>query len=113
MKVNYIYVIELRKNFYEDSARHKNIASSFLDTEWFEQIEVRDGLLFLAGGVFMYFNEKQIKEFFKKVADFFKKCDFVFILLNPNIPWRRLISDNFIMVETILLGSCFSSLKTK
>ena len=76
-------VIELRKNFYEDSDRHISIASSFLDTQWFEKIEVRDGLLFLAGGVFMYFNEKQIKEFFVKVADHFTACDFYFDSLSP------------------------------
>ncbi len=76
-------VIELRKNFYEDSDRHKSIASSFLDTAWFEEIEVRDGLLFLAGGVFMYFNEEQIKTFFMKAADHFNECDFFFDALSP------------------------------
>ena len=76
-------VIELRKNFYEESDRHISIASTFLDTTWFEEIEVRDGLLFLAGGVFMYFNEKQMKEFFIKVADYFKECDFYFDSLSP------------------------------
>ena len=76
-------VIALRKNFYADSDRHISIASSFLDTEWFEQIEFRDGLLFLAGGVFMYFKEKQIKEFFIKVADHFNACDFYFDSLSP------------------------------
>lgn len=76
-------VIALRKNFYEDSDRHKSIASSFLDTEWFEEIEVRDGLLFLAGGVLYYFEEEQIKAFFIKAADYFKECDFFFDSLSP------------------------------
>ena len=77
-------VIELRKNFYEDSERHISIASSFLDTDkWFEQIEVKDSLLFLAGGVLYYFEEEQIKEFFIKSADFFKECDFYFDSLSP------------------------------
>jgi len=76
-------VIALRKNFYEDSDRHKSIASSFLDTEWFEEIEVRDGLLFLAGGVLYYFEEEQIKAFFIKAADYFKTCDFFFDTLSP------------------------------
>lgn len=76
-------VIALRKIFYKDSDRHKSIASSFLNTEWFEQIEVRPGLLFLAGGVFMYFDEKQIKAFFIKAADHFKTCDFFFDSLSP------------------------------
>lgn len=76
-------VIELRRRFYEDSDRHKSIASSFLDTQWFEKIEVRDGLLFLAGGVFMYFDEEQIKTFFMKAADHFNECEFFFDALSP------------------------------
>ncbi len=76
-------VIELRKNFYKDSERHKSIASSFLDTKWFKEIAVQDDLLFLAGGVLYYFEEAQIREFFVKVADYFKKCDFYFDSLSP------------------------------
>ncbi len=76
-------VIALRKNFYEDSDRHRSIASSFLDTDWFREIEVRDGLLFLAGGVLYYFEEEQIKAFFIKSADYFKTCDFFFDSLSP------------------------------
>ncbi len=76
-------VIALRKNFYEDSDRHQTIASSFLDTEWFEEITVRDGLLFLSGGVFYYFEEEQIKKFFIQVADYFGTCDFFFDVLSP------------------------------
>lgn len=76
-------VIALRKNFYEDSNRHISIASSFLETDWFEKVKVQDGLLFLAGGVLMYFEEEQIKAFFIKVADYFKECDFFFDSLSP------------------------------
>jgi len=43
-------VVALRKNFYDDTNRHQSIASSFLDTQWFNKIEIREGLLFLAGG---------------------------------------------------------------
>ncbi|TAJ05756.1 class I SAM-dependent methyltransferase [Marinilabiliaceae bacterium JC017] len=76
-------VIELRKHFYEDSDRHKSIASSLHDTKWFEEIKVVDGLLFLAGGVLYYSSEEEIKRFFIKTADFFKNCDFYFDALSP------------------------------
>ncbi len=76
-------VIDLRKQFYEESERHRNIASSFLDTKWFDKINIRDGLLFLAGGVFYYFEEEQIKDFFIAVADYFKACDLYFDSLSP------------------------------
>jgi O-methyltransferase involved in polyketide biosynthesis len=76
-------VIELRKAFYEDSERHQSIASSFLETGWFNQVNVKDGLLFLAGGVLMYFKEEQIKKFFLQVADHFESSEFYFDSLSP------------------------------
>ncbi len=76
-------VIELRTHFFQDNERHKSIALSFLDTKWFEQIRVKDGLLLLAGGVFYYFKEEQIKNFFIAVADYFGACDFYFDTLSP------------------------------
>jgi O-methyltransferase involved in polyketide biosynthesis len=76
-------VIELRNHFYEDSERHISIASSFLDTEWFKEIKVVDGLLCIAGGVFYYFDEEQIKHFFIAAADHFGNCDFYFDSLSP------------------------------
>ncbi len=76
-------VIALRKNFIEESERHKSIASSFLDTQWFGQIATGKGLLFLAGGVFCYFNEQQIKNFFIQLADTFKECELYFDALSP------------------------------
>ncbi len=76
-------VIALRKNFYQDSQRHKSIASSFLEPTWFENILVRDGLLFLAGGVLMYFEEEQIRKFFIAVPGHFGVCDFYFDSLSP------------------------------
>ncbi len=76
-------IIKIRKNFYKDTDRHKSIASSFLETAYFKQIKVKDGLLFLAGGVLMYFSEKQIKEFFINAGDYFKNCSFYFDCLSP------------------------------
>ncbi len=76
-------VIALRKKFYQNNDRHLSIAASFLETAWFDKIVIRDGLLFLAGGVFMYFEEHQIKKFFIAVADHFGSCDFFFDSLSP------------------------------
>lgn len=77
-------VIELCKHFYEDSERHISIASSFHDTDkWFDKIKVVDGLLFLAGGVFVYSTEEQMKKFFIATADYFKNCEFYFDAMSP------------------------------
>ncbi len=71
-------VMELRKHFFTDSERHISIASSCLDVEYFKQIEVKNRLLFLAGGVFMFLAENQVKTFFKQIADFFPECELYF-----------------------------------
>ncbi|PIE51796.1 hypothetical protein CSA37_00550 [Candidatus Fermentibacteria bacterium] len=76
-------VIELRKNFFTENERYRTIPSSFLDTEWFDKIEVRDGLLFLAAGVLYYFEEEDIRGFFRKTADRFESCDLYFDSLSP------------------------------
>jgi O-methyltransferase involved in polyketide biosynthesis len=77
-------VIELRKKFYEDSERHISIASSLHDTKaWFDKIKVTDGLLFLAGGVFCYSSEEQMKKFFSTCADYFEECEFYFDCMSP------------------------------
>ncbi len=76
-------VVELRKHFFKESERHKSIASSFLDTEWFDKIEVNDSLLCIAGGVLYYVSEEEIKKFFVLMANYFGKCDFYFDSLSP------------------------------
>lgn len=77
-------VIELRSHFFKESDRHINIASSLHDTQaWFSEIDVTDGLLFLAGGVFVYSTEEQMKKFFIAVADYFGHCEFYFDAMSP------------------------------
>lgn len=76
-------VIELRKQFFPEGERYKNIASSFLDIKWFDEIIVNDGLLCIAGGVLYYFGEEQIKRFFISMADHFKRSELIFDSLSP------------------------------
>lgn len=76
-------VMALRAHFFEETDRHVSIASSLHDTQWFSQVQATDGLLFLAGGVFMYSSETQMRAFFSAVADHFGTCEFVFDALSP------------------------------
>lgn len=76
-------VMALRAHFFEESDRHVSIASSLHDTQWFSQVQATDGLLFLAGGVFMYSSETQMRAFFTAVADHFGACEFVFDAMSP------------------------------
>jgi O-methyltransferase involved in polyketide biosynthesis len=71
-------VIALRKQFIKETNRRKFIASSFLDFDWFKKMEIKDSILFIAAGVFYYFEESQIKKFIVKTADLFPGCEIAF-----------------------------------
>jgi O-methyltransferase involved in polyketide biosynthesis len=76
-------VIDLRKKFLKESERRKFLPSSFLEDAWFDQIRVTDQVLFIAAGVFYYFEESDIKAFFIRLADRFPGCEIVFDVSSP------------------------------
>ncbi|MEM5817470.1 MAG: class I SAM-dependent methyltransferase, partial [Desulfitobacterium hafniense] len=47
-----------------DSERNQSIAKSFFDTAWFEDVHFtpEEGIMFVAGGVFYYFREEELRE---------------------------------------------------
>jgi O-methyltransferase involved in polyketide biosynthesis len=76
-------VIELRKKFVKENERRKFIATSFLEQEWLENIEVRGNVLFVAAGVFYYFEESEIKEFIIRLLDRFPGSEMIFDVCSP------------------------------
>jgi len=76
-------VIKLRRNFIQEIDRSTCIACSFLDESWFRRIKVQDNVLFLAAGVFYYFEEDQIKSFFNRLADMFLTSEIIFDAASP------------------------------
>jgi O-methyltransferase involved in polyketide biosynthesis len=76
-------VITCRKLFLRESDTHKFIASSFLDTKWFDQISTSDKVLFISAGVFVYFEESTIKGFILNVADRFPDSELFFDVTSP------------------------------
>ena len=76
-------VIELRKQFVKESDRRKFIASSFLDQEWLENIEVKGNVLFIAAGVFYYFEEPQIKDFIIRLTNKYPGSEMLFDVCSP------------------------------
>ncbi len=71
-------VIEVRKHLIPESGIQKYISSSFLDEEWLKTLKPDDNILFIAAGVFYYFEENQVKGFFRKIADLFPESEVVF-----------------------------------
>jgi O-methyltransferase involved in polyketide biosynthesis len=76
-------VIELRRQFIEERDRRTFLACSFLDETWIHQLTIKDNVMFLAAGVFYYFEEDQMKEFFPRLASLFPGSEAVFDVASP------------------------------
>ncbi len=76
-------VIRLREKFIPSTARRKTIAASFLDEGWLDQIGNPSEPLFIAAGVFYYFEEKAIRTFFIRLANRFPGCELFFDVSSP------------------------------
>jgi O-methyltransferase involved in polyketide biosynthesis len=76
-------VIALRKIFIKETERRKFIACSFLDKDWLKEIAVVENVLFIAAGVFYYFEENQIKDFLIRLADSFPGSEIFFDVSSP------------------------------
>jgi O-methyltransferase involved in polyketide biosynthesis len=98
-------VINLRKNFFQENERRKTISCSFLEDKWFTQLQIKDGILFIAAGVFYYFDENQMKDFFILITNHFSSCEIFFDLASPlgvKVANKKVIKDGG-MDETAIL----------
>lgn len=73
-------VIKVRCNFFNESERVKFIQKSVLDKTWVTEIaKVTDNaILIIAEGLFMYFNEDEIRTIFKFIIEFFPNANMYF-----------------------------------
>ncbi len=98
-------VINLRKKFFKENERRKPISSSFLDKKWFHKVQNKNGVLFVAAGVFYYFNENQIKDFVISIADNISGSELFFDIASPlgvKVANKKVIKDGG-MDETAML----------
>jgi O-methyltransferase involved in polyketide biosynthesis len=103
-------VIELRKNFVNESDHRKFIAASFLDVTWFHRIQKKN-VLFISTGVFVYFAEEEIKSFLIKVADHFPGSELFFDVTSPK---GLQVANELILKSGYNSSSCFKwGLKNK
>ncbi|WP_461614969.1 class I SAM-dependent methyltransferase [Clostridium sp. Marseille-QA1073] len=72
--------IDFRESIIKHSDRNHFIAKSVFDTSWFDDIQFNkdNGILFIAGGVFHYFEEKKLIDLFCKLAKHFPKGEIFF-----------------------------------
>jgi len=76
-------VIALRNQFITDSERRKHLACSFLDDGWCSELNVEDSILFIAAGVFYYFEEDQMKRCLSRLAGLFSGGEMFFDAASP------------------------------
>ncbi len=72
-------VIDLRKQYYQESARYRMIASSIMDFSWMDRIDYHGEYVhFLMEGVSMYLSESDMKSLFVEIQRKFGFCTFTF-----------------------------------
>lgn len=76
-------VITLRSKFIQENDRRKFIASSFLDEAWLASIAVQGNVLFIAAGVFYYFEEQEVKDFLLRLLDVYPNSELLFDVSSP------------------------------
>jgi O-methyltransferase involved in polyketide biosynthesis len=76
-------VISLRKEFINQTERRQFIATSLFEEQWLNDLHVKDGVLFIAAGVFYYFTEEMIKGFLIRLANQFPKAEVIFDVCSP------------------------------
>lgn len=69
-------VIELRRNYFEESQNYKMIGKSILDYNWIEQINTENKkILIYSIGTLMYFEETEVKLILKNIAKNFSNAE--------------------------------------
>ncbi|GAP69507.1 O-Methyltransferase [Bacteroidales bacterium 6E] len=96
-------VITLRKRFLEETPHRKFIASSFLEPDWMDSIKGNHVLL-ISTGVFVYFEEQQIRKFLLEVVSKFPGAELFFDVTSPK---GVQIANDVIRKSGIQFNSCF------
>lgn len=76
-------VIDLRAQFITESDRRKFIAASLSDEGWLDTIKVNGNVLFIAAGVFYYFDESTVRALFLRLLDKLPKSEILFDVSSP------------------------------
>ena len=69
-------VIEIRKQFFQETTRNHMIALSVLDYRWMENFPTKN-ILFIAEGLFMYLHEEEVKSLVLEMQKKFPRCELV------------------------------------
>lgn len=81
-KINWIDLdlpdaIELRKQYFQESDRRRNVAKSVFDTTWYEEIKTRDKVMLLIAGVIYYFDESEVRKLLSEIHTFLPGAEII------------------------------------
>ena len=77
-------VIDLRRHFFSEAGHYHMISKSLFDFTWMDEVESAGRpVLIVAEGVFMYFEEAELKPLFRALGDHFPGGTLLFEMLAP------------------------------
>ncbi len=84
-------VIELRRQFFTETARNRFLAKSFLEESWIDDLCRKESqpVLLLAEGVTPYLEERHVRELCALIATRLPGAEFVFQSISPNYVNRQ------------------------
>jgi O-methyltransferase involved in polyketide biosynthesis len=65
--VDFESVIDIRKEFYENTIKYNMLGTSILDYKWLDSINKSDDILIVAEGLTMYLSEEEIKNLLEQI----------------------------------------------
>ena len=81
-------VISLRRQWLPDADRYQSIAKSMFDLEWLDEVQqINKPVIFLAEGVFPYFNTREVKPMLTAMAKRFPTGELVFDAMAQFVLW--------------------------
>lgn len=75
--------IELRKHFFTETEKFHFISKSVLDFTWTDSVPKDKPTLFIAEGLLMYFEEKDVKAIISTISQQFKYAEIIFEAMSP------------------------------
>ncbi len=88
-------VISLRRRFFTDTGRRQMLAHSVFNLDWMDCIPSAGNYLFIAEGVFPYFNEDEVRPVFIALAERFSGSEMIVDALSPFMVHASAINPSF------------------
>lgn len=87
--------IEVRQRFIESDEQYRHLAMSALDRSWFDHVRQDESVLVTAQGLFMYFQEEEVKALLQDIVDRFDHGYIAFDAISNTVSDMTMHSDGF------------------